>query len=663
MNQSLPSQRLSFELLEDRLTPAFGTPWYDGTSLTLSFVPDGTDISGETSNLSELLGSALTQSQWKREILRAYQSWSARANLNVGLVADGGQAMGISGAPQADIRFGDIRIGARPLSAPGTDYSTMAGAAGFDYNSKTWAGDLVFNSQYQFGIGGTLGQQSDLFTVALHEAGHSFGFADSHSDSTSVMWARYEGVRTDLAEQDITALQDLYGVRVDDQFEGQSGNGTLATAYNLTTNGNLLAVSGDITRLTDVDYYSFTTPDALSGVGGLTVDLQASGISLLTSRVTVFDSQGQMVASAQSTDPLANNLSFAIPNYQVSSTYVVKVEGSGSDVFSIGAYVLKLNYSSSASTGSGSLDPSAMVTTAYFTNTELTISNTTLTAAATLTPVSTSSLANTFTLTGAIDSSTDVDWFTITPSASMQFTGTLFVGAIMATDGLRPEVSVYNTAGELLSSVVTMNEDGAYQVQLASAVAGTTYHIRVSAADSTSLRSTGTYALGATLAPVGTTQFDDVVSDTLSAAESVQYSKMEVAGDRLTQFALTATGGSTSATTAVRMSVFDSAGHLVFTTVAVAGQSLSTAAVWLPSGDYTVAFNAATQDGSNIESLGLAVEARTLSDPIDPYVENPTSPPAPQSPISIAAPTTDQPVGPILDPITNPFLGLFGFWS
>jgi hypothetical protein len=444
---------------------------------------------------------------------------------------------------------------------------------------------------------------------------------------------------------------------VDDQFEGQSGNETLASAYNLTANGNLLAVSADITRLGDADYYSFTTPDALSGVSALTVDLRASGISLLTAKVTVFDSLGNTVATAQTVDPLANNLSISLPNYQASTTYFVQVEGSGSDVFSIGAYVLTLNYS----TGQGGPAPEGTVTTSHFTNTELDTSNTTLATADTLDPVSTVSLANTFTLMGAIDTPTDVDWFTISPSASTQFTGTLFVGAIMATDGLRPSVSIYNMAGELLPSIVTMNEDGAYQIQPPNAVAGTTYHLRVSAADPASLRSTGTYALGATLAPVATTQFSDVVSDTLTTDSSIQYSTMAVAGDRLTQFAITATGGSASVVTAVRMSVFDSAGYLVFTTVAVAGQALSTTAVWLASGDYTVVFNAATQDGSGIESLGLAVVARTLSDPIDPYVENPTGPPAPQTQISIPIPTTTQPVGPILDPITNPFLGLFGF--
>src|SRR5690349_15742079 len=99
-----PRRRLSIEVLEDRLTPTTGVPWLDPGSLTLSFVPDGTDVSGTPSNLYSLLGASQS-SVWKREVLRAFQTWAADANLNIGLVADGGQPMGVSGSPQGDPRF------------------------------------------------------------------------------------------------------------------------------------------------------------------------------------------------------------------------------------------------------------------------------------------------------------------------------------------------------------------------------------------------------------------------------------------------------------------------------------------------------------------------------------------------------------------------------
>jgi hypothetical protein len=654
MTQSLSLKRLSVEQLEDRVTPSWGVPWFDGSSLTLSFVPDGTDISGKASNLFSALGANSSQAQWKGEILRAYQTWAVQSNLNIGLVNDGGQPMGVAGAPQEDIRFGDIRVGARPLSAAPASTASMAGAVGFDYNSKTWAGDLVFNSQYQFGIGDTPGQQSDLFSVALHEAAHSFGLSDQNTDPTSVLYARYQGIYNALALTDTLALRAMYGIRSNDAYEGLLGNGTELTAFNLTSNGNLTAINADVTQLGDVDIYKIVTPSSLTGVTGLTINLRAAGISLLTSRLTVLDALGNTVATTATSDPTNNNLSLTLPNYHASSTYYVKVQGSGTDVFSIGAYVLKLNYSPYNPAGTN-----ADTTNAYYTNIEAG-SHLTLATAQTLTPVR-ATKANTFVLAGYLSSPTNTDWYRITPTAPIGFSGTLFVGTMTTTNGLYPTVAIYGSNGQQLPAVVTQSDNGSFEVQLAGATTGTTYYVRVAAADPTGAHATGIYTLGATLSPVGPTQFESIGSDSLTTSTATQYSTMTVTGDRLTQFALNATGGSTTATTAVRMTLFDATGRAVFTTVALAGQPLSTGAVWLGSGTYTVVFNAATRDGSSLQTLAVDVAARTLSDPIDPYVIDPTeTPPPPPVVIDIPVPTPP-PAVPIVDPITDPFLGLFTY--
>src|SRR3954453_2330053 len=108
--------RLSLECLEDRATPAlFGLPWPDATHLTVSFAPDGTRVATQSSDLFSTLDARLGRAAWKSAVLRALQTWAVAANVDFGLVADGGQAFGTAGLSQGDDRFGHLRIGGRAM--------------------------------------------------------------------------------------------------------------------------------------------------------------------------------------------------------------------------------------------------------------------------------------------------------------------------------------------------------------------------------------------------------------------------------------------------------------------------------------------------------------------------------------------------------------------
>src|SRR5262249_45147789 len=89
----------------------------------------------------------------------------------------------------------------------------------------------------------------------------------------------------------------------------------------------------------DRDFYRFTAP---SLTGGLQITLQRAGISLLTPRVKVYDSAGNLIASAVSTDPIGGGLAIPLSNVRPLGTYYVSVEGASGDVFDVGSYHLQI---------------------------------------------------------------------------------------------------------------------------------------------------------------------------------------------------------------------------------------------------------------------------------------------------------------------------------
>jgi hypothetical protein len=145
------------------------------------------------------LSDRLDPQKARQEIERAFAEWTKYAKLTVtpGLEAGDPRSIDILFARRA---HGD----AYPFDGPG---GTLAHTFYPPPNSEPIAGDMHLDADEAWQIGANV----DLFSVALHEAGHAFGLG--HSDRPGAVMYPYYKISTGLTDDDIAGIQALYGSR------------------------------------------------------------------------------------------------------------------------------------------------------------------------------------------------------------------------------------------------------------------------------------------------------------------------------------------------------------------------------------------------------------------------------------------------------------------
>jgi hypothetical protein len=610
------SRPLFLEQLEDRFTPATsGITWPDGGHLTLSFVPDGTQVAGYTSSLFRTLNAVAPTATWEREILRAFETWTANANLNVGVVSDGGQPLGTTGAVEGDARFGDIRVAAVPMAA-----GTLITNTAFQWSGTTWSGDIVINTAYQFNIGGGSGKY-DLYTAMLDEAGNVFGVLDSKTDPTSAVYYQYNGVKSGLNSGDVADLRAQYGTRAPDIYDAGSSNGSFSSATNLGVALSGLSLQADITNRSDADYYRFCVPILNPAVVGLTVKVTTSGLSTLTPTLNVYNAGGSQVASATATDPLKGDLTVQVGGGVLSiltqllggSTYTVRVAGNNNTAFAVGGYQLDV----SLNLANGSV-LSLLGGGGGLLGLENGLNDLLTTALALPSNVGDKPDARfDYTYKASISTASDVDYYKV--RAATGVTGTQKMNVIvwgLDANGLHPKADVFDAAGNPVAARLLANENGTFSVEVENTTPGATYYVKVSALGDG--HNTGNYFLGVDFNTETATAIQTFGSNTLTNSSSEDDHAVTVTKNRLYEFILAADSGSSGLAASVTMQILDANNNVVFTLTANFGQPASTSHVYLKAGNYTVRLTLA----GTAPSVNYLLTGRLISDPIGPRTDD-----------------------------------------
>lgn len=624
------ASRPQLERLEDRLVPA-GVPWGDPSHLTISFAPNGTQIANHDSNLFAVLNSSFATAVWQKEILRAFQTWAVVANTNVAVVPDSGLPFGTPGKSQKDNRFGDIRIGAQSMSADVLAV-TVPGDIGL---AGTWTGDVLFNTLNHY-----TSKKFNLFSIALHEAGHALGVGES-TDPKSVMFSSYQGL-TALSAGDIAQMQAAYGTRVADSHEGSGGNDTINKAAKIQPPGSFkgatpLVAFGDITTNKDRDYYSFSVPPDYKGPA--TIRLQSSGISLLNPMVTVLDSKGKILGQAQSTSGFGDIVEVKLPRAIQGGKYTLLVQGASSDIFGVGHYGLAVSFDQRIKTTSTaltdvlmgdyqSLSPGDIDSLFQTTGTSLfnddRHSDDTGVAAVKLTSKAGYPKNSRYEAIGSLSDAADADYYRIQAASVPKGQITVLTVTILALDGATssgaaeaPRVSLLNEKLGTLNAKVLASGNGVYTIQASNVPASGNFYLKVSAPAGFKDVSKN-YQLEAQFGTIPT-QLTDFAAGTVKAAKPVNYN-LYIGQTQLFQFLLSATASTPSGAT-VEAVIKDATGTILLDFTTVAGDTRSATALLLAPGAYSVQITAV---GGGAAGVVFDLYGKPITDPIGPAISDPT---------------------------------------
>lgn len=621
------------EPLEDRRVLDVEGPLFpELPAWTISFAPDGADIAGEANVMHDKF--AEYGDGWRHTILAAFQAWARETNGDIGVVADSGDPFGTPGPRIRDARFGDIRVGARPLAENVMAISIPQSAI----VSGTWAGDIIFNSNADFP------SLAVLHAVALHEAGHVYGLFDT--PATRSRDFRDTSTDTLLTEEDIAALQALHGVRRSDYWESDEGfedNDTLRQASELEAEDAIDDIDGtapaiifaDLTSPDDIDYFEV---DAEGYRGPITVRLTVDGISMLQAAISLRDQHDNVLALGTVSPDVPDELQLKFDNRDYLGDLYVRVESANDGLFSVGGYSLVAIFDELNVIDDATIDQIVHIQHRrllpadfddFFDDDEFYFigqdfhTDDDLDSAEELVPLDGSPISIRYEFVGSLTDQTDVDSFVLTVPAEATLNADTLTLTIRTLNSMSfvPAVKLFDSQRRLLETYPLIHGNGEVVLQARHVAGEAKLYVELSSSGGTPMSLGGNYALHALLGGPATTH---AVFSSGKVGNETQAQPLHVATPQLFQLGLQVGSVDDATSLAVSAAIVDGSGRNVFQTIVHPGQFRSAPGVLLNPGTYWLLVNrlSSTIAGQDSPPLGFELVGSIVSDPfgVDPLV-------------------------------------------